>query len=49
MSKQIHDTRACENCQAQMRPLGKLPAIGAKPSIKVFHCSVCNRIASEPQ
>ena len=49
MSKQIHDTRACENCHAQMRPLGKLPAMGAKPSIKVFHCSLCNRIASEPQ
>jgi hypothetical protein len=49
MSKQIHDTRECDNCHAQMQQLGKLPAIGAKPSIEVFRCYGCNRIASEPQ
>jgi hypothetical protein len=32
MSKQIHDTRECE----KMEHLATLPAIGAKPSIKVL-------------
>ena len=36
MSKQIHDTRECENCHAQMEHLATLLAIGAKPSIKVL-------------
>jgi hypothetical protein len=27
--------------------LGKLPAVGAKPLIKVFRCNNCNRIQAE--
>ena len=42
------ETRECENCRVQMRQLGMLRAIGARPSIKVYHCYECNRIASEP-
>jgi hypothetical protein len=44
MAEQTREIRECENCQAHMRPLGKLPAIGAKPLIKVFRCHKCNRI-----
>ena len=47
MAKQISETRECEKCRAEMQPLGKLPAIGAKPLIKVFGCYVCNRIEAD--
>jgi hypothetical protein len=49
MAQQVRDTRECENCHAEMQSVGKLPAIGAKPQIKVFRCFGCNRIASETQ
>jgi hypothetical protein len=39
MPEQVRDTRECENCHAEMRSVGKLPAIGGKPQIKVFRCS----------
>jgi hypothetical protein len=42
------ETRECENCRAQMKQLGELRAIGARPSVKVYRCYECNRIASEP-
>jgi hypothetical protein len=47
MAEQVRDVRECENCHAEMPQLGKLPAIGAKPLIKVFRCYACSRIASE--
>jgi hypothetical protein len=49
MAEEVQDTRECENCHAEMQPVGKLPAIGCKPLIKVFRCFGCNRIASETQ
>jgi hypothetical protein len=30
MAEQVDNIRECENCHAAMRPMGKLPAIGAK-------------------
>ena len=47
MAEQVREIRECENCHAEMQPLGKLRAIGLKPLIKVFRCYPCNRIASE--
>jgi hypothetical protein len=47
MAEQVRDTRECENCHAEMQPVGKLPAVGVKPPIKVFRCFRCHRIASE--
>jgi hypothetical protein len=47
MAKQVREIRECENCHAEMQTLGKLPAIGAKPLIKVFGCYVCNRIEAD--
>jgi hypothetical protein len=47
MAQQVREIRECENCHAAMRLLGKLPAIGAKPLIKVFRCHGCNRIEAE--
>jgi hypothetical protein len=32
-----------------MQPMGKLPAVGAKPLIKVFRCYECNHIAWDSQ
>ena len=40
MVEQVREIRECENCHAEMQALGKLPAIGAKPLIKVIKCSV---------
>jgi hypothetical protein len=47
MAQQVREIRECENCHGEMQPLGKLPAIGAKPLIKVFRCNSCNRIQAE--
>ena len=47
MAQQVREIRECENCHAEMQPLGKLPAVGAKPLIKVFRCNNCNRIQAE--
>jgi hypothetical protein len=47
MTEQIPNPRECENCHAEMQRIGKLPAIGSKPLVKVFRCFRCNRIASE--
>jgi hypothetical protein len=44
MADQIHQIRECENCHAAMTPMGKLPAMGAKPLIKVFRCHECDHI-----
>jgi hypothetical protein len=49
MAEQVREIRECENCHAEMRSLGKLPAIGAKPLIKVFHCHRCNRIGVDKE
>jgi hypothetical protein len=47
MVQLVRDIRECENCHAEMHCMGKLPAIGAKPLIKVFRCYGCNRIEAE--
>ena len=47
MAEQVREIRKCEHCHAVMQPLGKLPAVGAKPLIKVFRCNSCNRIRAE--
>jgi hypothetical protein len=47
MEEQVREIRRCDNCQAEMQPLGKLPAIGGKPLIKVFRCDTCNRIEAD--
>ena len=43
----VRDTRECEKCHAEMQPVGKLPAMGGKPQVKVFCCLGCKRIESE--
>ena len=48
MVEQVREIRECENCHAEMQALGKLPAIGAKPLIKVFGCYRRNRIQTDP-
>jgi hypothetical protein len=47
MAEQVREIRECENCHGEMQPLGKLPAIGAKPLVKVFRCTSCNRIQAD--
>ena len=47
MIEQVRYIREREKCHAEMRALGKLPAIGAKPLIKVFGCYVCSRIEAD--
>ena len=49
MAQPVREIRACENCHAEMQPLGNLPAIGAKPLITVFCCYACRRIEAETQ
>jgi hypothetical protein len=41
-----HEVVGCKHCDGVMEPMGKLPAMGLKPLIRVFRCSVCKRIAS---
>jgi len=40
--------RGCEQCGADMKRLGKLPAVSRHPAIKVFRCYACDHIVSEP-
>jgi hypothetical protein len=47
MAEQDREIRECEHCHAVMQPLGKLPAIGGKPLVKVFVCHACNRVESD--
>jgi hypothetical protein len=49
MAEQVREILECENCPADMWPVGKLPAVGAKPLIKVFRCYRCNRIQADPK
>jgi hypothetical protein len=44
MAQQVREIRECENCHAEMQPLGKLPAIGAKPLIQIFRCQACTAL-----
>jgi hypothetical protein len=46
-TRQLHndDDPACKECGGAMGPMGKLPAIGLKRTIKVFSCDVGNHIA----
>ena len=44
MAEPVREIRKCEHCHAVMQPLGKLPAVGIKPLIKVFRCYKCNRV-----
>jgi len=47
MAEQVREIRKCEQCHAAMQPMGKLPAIGGKPLVKVFVCHACNRVESD--
>jgi hypothetical protein len=47
MADAIQEIRYCENCHADMLPVGKLPAIGFKPLVRVFRCFACNRIETD--
>ncbi len=47
-ARPIHGNEAtgCKHCDGVMEPIGKLPAIGLKPLIRVFRCRGCNRVSS---
>jgi hypothetical protein len=47
MAEPVREIRECEKCHVDMWPVGELPAIGAKPLIKVFRCLRCNRIEAD--
>jgi len=38
---------SCEQCGADMKQLGKLPAVSMHPALKVFRCYACNNVISE--
>ena len=40
-------TRICGECGADMKPLGKLPAVSLYPAIWVFRCYGCDNVVSE--
>jgi len=40
-------TRICEECGADMKQLGKLPAVSLYPAIRVFRCYRCDNVVSE--
>jgi hypothetical protein len=40
-----HEATGCKHCEGALESVGKLPAIGLKPLIKVFRCCGCNRIS----
>jgi hypothetical protein len=39
--------RTCENCNAEMKQLGQLPALSIHPAVKVFRCYACDHVVSE--
>jgi hypothetical protein len=44
----LHDrVRICGECGADMKQLGKLPAIARHPAIRVFRCYGCDNVVSE--
>jgi hypothetical protein len=36
----------CEQCDAAMKFVGKLPSVQHRPEVRVFRCTSCNHIAS---
>jgi hypothetical protein len=40
-------TRICGECGAEMKQLGKLPAVSRYPAIRVFRCYGCDNVVSE--
>ena len=40
-------TRICGECGADMKQLGKLPAVSRYPAIRVFRCYGCDNVVSE--
>jgi hypothetical protein len=40
-------TRICGECGADMKQLGKLPAVALYPAIRVFRCYRCDNVVSE--
>jgi hypothetical protein len=42
-----NSSRNCEKCNADMKPLGVLPAMSVHAAIKVFRCYVCDHVVAE--
>jgi hypothetical protein len=42
------NTGECSTCHAQMKLVGKLPAINDRIALKVFRCYGCNSIQTAP-
>jgi hypothetical protein len=40
--------RNCENCSAEMKRLGVLPALSIRAAISVFRCYVCDHVVADP-
>jgi hypothetical protein len=45
---QNHVLRHCENCSAEMKRLGVLPAMSIRAAISVFRCYTCDHVAADP-
>lgn len=39
--------RRCDECGAQMKQLGELPALSIRDAIKVFRCYACDHVVSD--
>jgi hypothetical protein len=39
--------RHCENCNAEMRQLGELPALSIHAAMRIFRCYVCDHVVAE--
>jgi hypothetical protein len=39
--------RHCENCNAEMRQLGELPALSIHAAVRIFRCYACDHVVAE--